>query len=110
MRSLVSQREGRELEFIYFSDHGQEVGHTQNFAGHSETSVHGRTVPLFVWSNRDIIPKTSTLPISANESRNRKSFDDNNPYSIDYLDHLLHGALSIKSRWYKPEFDPILRP
>jgi heptose-I-phosphate ethanolaminephosphotransferase len=110
MRSLVSQREGRELEFIYFSDHGQEVGHTQNFSGHSETSVHGRTVPLFVWSNRDIRPKSSTLQVNTNELHNQKSFDDNTPYSIDYLDHLLHGALSIKSRWYKPEFDPIFRP
>lgn len=35
--------------FIFVSDHGNEVGHEKNFAGHSPNTKAGYQVPLIVW-------------------------------------------------------------
>ena len=35
--------------FIFVSDHGNEVGHEKNFAGHSPNTEAGYRVPLIVW-------------------------------------------------------------
>lgn len=92
---LKQKRPGRDLSFIYFADHGQEVGHSQNFAGHSESSLQGYTVPLFIWHNQESTLKTAAL------------IDVNEVYTTQYLDHLIQGVLDIKSIWYQAELDPL---
>jgi heptose-I-phosphate ethanolaminephosphotransferase len=37
---------------MYLSDHGQEVGHSADFAGHSRTTPAGYRIPAFIWRNQ----------------------------------------------------------
>jgi heptose-I-phosphate ethanolaminephosphotransferase len=37
--------------WIYLSDHGQEVGHVSNRAGHSSSTASGYRIPTVVWHN-----------------------------------------------------------
>ncbi|SDP02909.1 Sulfatase [Paracidovorax cattleyae] len=37
--------------FMYLSDHGQEVGHGANWAGHSPSTPAGYRIPAIVWHN-----------------------------------------------------------
>lgn len=39
--------------WMYLSDHGQEVGHSKDFAGHSPTTAAGYRIPVMIWRNRD---------------------------------------------------------
>lgn len=93
LTQVHEQRKQREITFIYFSDHGQEVGHTRNFSGHSNASEQGYTIPLFIWNNK-----------------NRKSGAQNfynPPFSLEHLDHLLQDTLGINSIWYDKKLDPL---
>jgi heptose-I-phosphate ethanolaminephosphotransferase len=38
-----------ERHFVFASDHGNEVGHVRNFAGHSPATEAGYAVPLIYW-------------------------------------------------------------
>jgi heptose-I-phosphate ethanolaminephosphotransferase len=86
-------RAQRNTTLVYFSDHGQEVGHTKDFTGHSEEGEQGYTIPLFVWNNQN--KKSST----------QRLYDE--PYSLEYLDDMLEGILGIHSVWYDRAADPI---
>jgi heptose-I-phosphate ethanolaminephosphotransferase len=79
---------------LYVSDHGQEVGHNRNFAGHSAVDPSGYQVPLLVWTNR--ADKTARLDRGALEAR---------VYRTDVLDHTLYGLLDIRARGYRAEDD-----
>lgn len=91
LTQLQEQRKGRDTTLVYFSDHGQEVGHTQNFAGHSTESEQGYTIPLFVWHNGAGDGKQSVY---------------DKPYSLAHFDHLLQRILGISSVWYDKNLDP----
>lgn len=41
--------ESGDRHFVFVSDHGNEVGHVRNFAGHSPTTEAGYAVPLIYW-------------------------------------------------------------
>lgn len=38
-----------ESQFVFASDHGNEVGHVRNFAGHSPATEAGYAVPVIYW-------------------------------------------------------------
>lgn len=94
--------------WLYVSDHGNEVGHVGDFAGHSPSTEAGYKVPLIYWSNRGDYYKTPEL------------FKDR-VILTDVLDNnvaMLMGIKSIKSRqdvnwfsdgyiWKMPERWPI---
>ena len=96
LSQIYEQRKQREVTLIYFSDHGQEVGHTQNFSGHSSASEHGYTIPLFIWNNN-------------NKKSGTQSFY-NAPFSLEHLDHMLQDVLGINSIWYDKNLDPLQFP
>lgn len=96
LTQIHEQRKQRETTLIYFSDHGQEVGHTQNFSGHSNASEQGYTIPLFIWNNK-------------NAKSSAQSFY-NTPFSLEHLDHLLQDTLGINSIWYDKNLDPLQSP
>lgn len=91
LQAVVQARAGRPVVALYFSDHGQEVGHHRDFAGHSSQDDSGYTVPLWLWSNRP-------LPSAALAHQAQ-------PILLDTLDHALHSLLGIGSRWYAPHSD-----
>ncbi|MFK3737431.1 phosphoethanolamine transferase [Massilia sp. TN1-12] len=79
---------------LYVSDHGQEVGHNRDFAGHSSLDASGYQVPLLVWTNR--ADKLAHMDQAAVEARS---------YRTDVLDHTLYGLLDIQARGYRPQDD-----
>ena len=47
------ERQGEYRAWMYLSDHGQEVGHTKDFAGHSPNTAAGYRIPVVIWRNQD---------------------------------------------------------
>ncbi len=45
--------------WMYLSDHGQEVGHGGDRAGHSPSTASGYRIPAMIWSNRAVTPVPS---------------------------------------------------
>lgn len=93
LRLVQAERADRPLTVLYFSDHGQEVGHHRDFAGHSEQDESGHSIPLWVWRNR---PQASP----AGRTRVARSV------SLEHLDQGLHTLLGLHSRGYDPALDP----
>lgn len=95
LQVLARARPGRALTALYFSDHGQEVGHTRDFAGHSAQSESGYTVPLWIWRS----PATPALSPAAL----------NAPIDLDLLDQALLNLLGLRARWYDARLDFLSR-
>ena len=93
LRLLQAERGGRPMTALYFSDHGQEVGHHRDFAGHSEQDESGHTIPLWVWRNQP----AATPARRASVSRS---------VSLEHLDQGLHTLMGLHSRGYDPALDP----
>ncbi|SFQ69632.1 heptose-I-phosphate ethanolaminephosphotransferase [Variovorax sp. OK605] len=47
---------GEYRAWMYLSDHGQEVGHVSDRAGHSPATASGYRIPAVVWRNREPLP------------------------------------------------------
>lgn len=88
---------GTSAAFLFTSDHGQDVGHMRNFAGHS-TDMPGMVVPLLLWRN-DAPPATPALQMRA--------------FQNDVLDWTLLDLLDVQTRRDRPELsliDPAFAP
>ena len=90
LQAVAQARADRPVQALYFSDHGQEVGHFRDFAGHSEQDESGYTVPLWVWRNAVASPRPAKLDA---------------PIRLDTLDQALQNLLGLRSRWYEPQQD-----
>ena len=88
---VAKERKDRQVKILFFSDHGQEVGHFRDFAGHSEQDESGYTVPLFIWSNE----KVKSLYSAHIDSK----------IYLDGLDNSIQTLLDIRSKWYTPAAD-----
>ena len=99
-------REGTYHAWMYLSDHGQEVGHEMNHAGHSARTEAGYRIPTLIWQSR---PR-QTLPADL----------DTRAFRADWaawtLAHLLslrwaqaqpaRDALDPAYRWQAPPLGP----
>lgn len=47
-----------KVAWMYLSDHGQEVGHVRNHAGHSKSTEAGYRIPAIIWRT----PSSPSLP------------------------------------------------
>jgi heptose-I-phosphate ethanolaminephosphotransferase len=92
LKLLNAQRPGRALEVMFFSDHGQEVGHRIDFAGHSQSERAGYAIPMFWWSRT---PGAAAPPPDLARR----------PFRLDWADHALQHLLAIESAWYRRELD-----
>lgn len=81
--------------WLYTSDHGEEVGHTRNFTGHSPDEA-GQVVPLLVWDSRGITPA-------------RKQELESRAFQTDVLDWTLLDLMHVRTRHDAPG-DQLLRP
>lgn len=91
---LQFARGQHRLSVLYFSDHGQEVGHHRDFAGHSEQDDSGYTIPVWLWRNATAA-QGSRLTTSA------QAFD------LEWADQAIQNLLGIRSAWYAPDSDPL---
>ena len=51
--------------WLYLSDHGQEVGHSRNQAGHSPTTLAGYRIPLLIWRPTPFSTEQLLAPVRA---------------------------------------------
>lgn len=51
--------------WLYLSDHGQEVGHSRNQAGHSPSTEAGYRIPLLIWRPTPWNAETLAKPVRA---------------------------------------------
>ena len=70
--------------WIFVSDHGQEVAHTRNHAGHSASTPAGFRIPAFIWSNQ------SVSTIQANQELGQR------PFRFDWLGWTMLSLMNIK--------------
>lgn len=97
--NILARRHNSEpAALLYASDHGQEVGHYRNHAGHSPKDKSGIEIPLIIWENN---PST--------RDANAKTALEMLPYQTDQLNHTILGLLKIKSQYYNDN-DDLLSP
>lgn len=92
--AATAARDGRSMTVVYASDHGQEVGHESNHAGHSPNTASGYAIPVWFWhSDRARQPEVEDRPIVA-----------------DTLDIQLQRLLGIQNvsgeDWFAPTYQP----
>jgi len=74
---------------MYLSDHGQEVGHVSDRAGHSPSTASGYRIPAVVWRNRQPLPQDAALQ----------------PFRADWTGWTLMDLLNIWWNGQQPERD-----
>ncbi|AVS93110.1 sulfatase [Paracidovorax avenae] len=77
--------------FMYLSDHGQEVGHGANWAGHSPSTPAGYRIPAMVWHN-------GRAPLAPQGLERR-------PLRADWAGHTLVQLLRIDWKGYRADRD-----
>ena len=70
------------IDLIYFSDHGQEVGHNDDISSHSAIFESGYKIPLFTWHSLPSDSATVTLDAY---------------FELDQLPSTLMGFLNTKT-------------
>lgn len=76
-------RSGEYVGWMYLSDHGQEVGHEINHAGHSAATVAGYEIPAMVWQHRARAPLDPDI--------------ENRPFRADWASWTIAHLLAL--RW-----------
>jgi len=77
----IGRAEGYKA-WMYLSDHGQEVGHGSNHAGHSPSTASGYRIPTVIWRN-----SVSGLQRAGTEAR---------PFRADWSGWTIVDLLNIK--------------
>lgn len=80
--------------WLFVPDHGEDVAHYTNFAGHNHRVPAMYEVPMVFWASAGF----GTARIGADALRTR-------PYQLDVLDHTLLGLLAIDGDYYDPVSD-----
>jgi heptose-I-phosphate ethanolaminephosphotransferase len=94
IRKIAQRATGEQAALIYASDHGQEVGHHRNHAGHSPIDNSGYEIPMLVW-DRSLVQS----------SAGAKSALEHRAYQTDHLEHTVLGLLKIDTIYYDPTHD-----
>ncbi len=58
-RRASAGKPGDYRAWMYLSDHGQEVGHVSDRAGHSPATASGYRIPAVVWRNQQPLPSAA---------------------------------------------------
>lgn len=74
----------RSMTFI--SDHGNEVGHEKNYAGHSNNTEAGFQIPIILWHNQ----------------HTKTTLNQNNAVDASLLDHYMLAIMGIETKNQQP--------
>ncbi|MDQ0015382.1 glucan phosphoethanolaminetransferase (alkaline phosphatase superfamily) [Variovorax boronicumulans] len=88
---------GEDRAWMYLSDHGQEVGHGSDRAGHSPSTASGYRIPTVIWRNREPLPSVAA---------------QQQPFRADWTGWALMDLLRIQWNGQMPErnvLDPSYR-
>ncbi len=86
-----AQRADGPLAWLYIADHGEDVAHHSNFAGHNHRVAEMWDVPMLFWASDDY--PVDVPPPSLH-------------YQADVIDHALLGLLRITGRYHDLALDP----
>lgn len=86
----LTRTHGKKAAWVYFSDHGQEVGHAGEHVGHSALTAEGYRVPVLMWG--DAIKALSSRTFSQ-------------PVRTDWLGYSVTRLLGIAWLGYSPRQD-----
>ena len=81
----------RSATLLLSADHGQEVGHFRDHAGHSLVDRSGYEIPMLIWDND-----------TSRHSPGLKAGLERRAYQTDRLDHTLLGLMQIRTKYYDP--------
>lgn len=84
----------KPAQLMYVSDHGQEVGHNRDFAGHSKLDPSGYEIPVFLWSGQ-----------TQHSGFSHRGSIENRAYQADRIDNTLLALLQIGTDYYDPRDD-----
>ena len=85
----ASGQPGSDKTWMFLSDHGQEVGHERNHAGHSPVTAAGYRIPALIWRNRVDEPIDADLALR--------------PFRADWTSWTLTDLLRIRWSADQPE-------
>jgi heptose-I-phosphate ethanolaminephosphotransferase len=86
-QTRAADKPGAYTAWMYLSDHGQEVGHGSDRAGHSPATASGYRIPAIVWRNRQPLPAEAAQQ----------------PFRADWSGWTLMDLLHIRWNGQKPE-------
>jgi len=86
--TVANSIDGRRGAWMYVSDHGQEVGHQIDRAGHSMKTAAGYKIPAMIWESPDDTP-----PPANAEFR---------PFRSDWASWTLLGLMHVRWNGYAP--------
>ncbi|RPH40389.1 MAG: sulfatase, partial [Burkholderiales bacterium] len=92
-QTRASAGDGRYVAWMYLSDHGQEVGHEIDHAGHSAHTAAGFRIPAVVWQSRPRGPVPTDI-----EAR---------PFRADWGSWTLAHLLALRWRGRDPQRDAL---
>ncbi|MDP9897560.1 heptose-I-phosphate ethanolaminephosphotransferase [Variovorax boronicumulans] len=58
-QTRTAGKPAEDRAWMYVSDHGQEVGHGSDRAGHSPSTASGYRIPTVIWRNREPLPNAA---------------------------------------------------
>ncbi|PUE09490.1 hypothetical protein B9Z51_11570 [Limnohabitans sp. T6-5] len=94
LQAISELRNDRKISVLYFSDHGQEVGHNRNFSGHSEQDASGYSIPMWLWNYQP-------------GQKPQKIHIETKKFPLEYADQAMQHLLGIHSKWYEKKSDPL---
>jgi heptose-I-phosphate ethanolaminephosphotransferase len=86
---------GEYRAWMFLSDHGQEVGHVMDHAGHSQSTAAGYRIPALIWQST---PRHA-IPAGAADR----------PFRADWTSMTLADLMDIHWKGYQPSHD-VLSP
>lgn len=86
----LTRQASDDAVWLYFSDHGQDVGNRSDHAGHSAATADGYRIPLLLWGS----PVASLAPRVMEQ-----------PVRTDWLGYTVLRLLGLEWRGHTPERD-----
>ena len=95
---LTIRESSGDAAWLFVPDHGEDVAHYTNYAGHNNRVLTMFEIPMLFWFSR-------SFPLEVDDF----GAVTDRPYQTDLLDHTLLGLLGIRGDYYNPAHD-ILAP
>ena len=80
------KKQSNNTQLLFFSDHGEDVGHDLNRHGHSESTLSGFKIPLLIWMDENY-RQHNWASLQANM---------NKPFTLDMLPYTVFDLLHIQ--------------
>lgn len=101
--SILQAQPGRNV-FFYTSDHGQEVGETEDHAGHSPMTESGYRIPMVAWRTQGWSSQQQKTAASEAVRLDWMSWSLAGLMGVDWSGmQLKRDALSTAYQWHAPE-------